>query len=213
MIKLESGKDHIHDYMYHIQMYLETWCVVIAAYSSRNLPKRFELLSNIHGIKITVPIDIQDGAIMRAIEKRPSPDIQIVIGDNDPITAMQEHQRAIDSGNIQETAQFPGIVFFISGTFSIFWDRYLDKVKTLYGADSQQWPSLFNFARVIRNACSHGGKVNITNPSAKPVTWHAYTISPADHGRHIIDSELSFADIVLLMLEISDELRKAAIPL
>lgn len=63
------------------------------------------------------------------------------------------------------------------------------------------WPPVWNFARVVRNAMSHGGVINIQNPNAAPVHWNGLTYAPADNGRRILHTDLWPGDLMDLLIE------------
>ncbi len=68
------------------------------------------------------------------------------------------------------------------------------------------WPNAWQFARIVRNAVSHEGIVNIDNTTFTPVTWHSLTYGPAQSGRTLLGRDLAIADLIFLMIEMSDEL-------
>ena len=75
------------------------------------------------------------------------------------------------------------------------------------------FPAVWQFARVIRNGLSHGGsRIPISDPAFAPVTWHALTYGPSDDGRRFLGSDLSIADLVLLMLEMAEALDNLGCP-
>jgi hypothetical protein len=69
-----------------------------------------------------------------------------------------------------------------------------------------QWPNVWQFARIVRNAASHAGQVNTDDPAFVPVTWCGLTYGPAQNGRRIFGGDLALADIFILMLEMNDSL-------
>lgn len=97
------------------------------------------------------------------------------------------------------------MAIFTASIVNLYEDN-LPFLKTSLGSDTQGWPDFWNFARVIRNACSHGGMLNFLNPNATPVNWHDVSYDPSQNGRQIIGGDFSFGDMIVLLVEISDEL-------
>jgi hypothetical protein len=73
------------------------------------------------------------------------------------------------------------------------------KVVTRFGNDSQNWPPVWNFGRVIRNAFAHGGRIDFQNPKAPPVNWRTLSYSPADNGRTILFGDVTPVEVIYLM--------------
>ena len=69
---------------------------------------------------------------------------------------------------------------------------------------TNKWPMVLDFARVVRNAAAHGGRLKIENANARPVTWGPLTYSPADNGKTVIGTDLFFGDLVALMIQADD---------
>ncbi|MBB5047928.1 hypothetical protein HNR60_002685 [Rhodopseudomonas rhenobacensis] len=61
------------------------------------------------------------------------------------------------------------------------------------------WPSVWNFARVVRNAMAHGGKIRIDDKAQ--VQWQRLSYSEADNGKPIINIDLWPADLFILIKE------------
>jgi hypothetical protein len=81
-----------------------------------------------------------------------------------------------------------------------YYESVIPIVRKKFGTDSTNWPGVWNFGRVIRNALAHhGGRVNFDNPRAQPVSWKSLTFSPADNGRQIMFVDIATVEIILLM--------------
>jgi len=78
--------------------------------------------------------------------------------------------------------------------------------------DSSKWPCVLDFGRVVRNACSHGGNLSLSKASSRPVSWRSLQYDPTQHGKPIIGTDLGFADLLILMIEMSDELDSLGCP-
>lgn len=94
-----------------------------------------------------------------------------------------------------------------------FYEQHRTWMRATYG-DLDRWPELFRFAWAVRNAISHhGGKINITDPNLRPVTWHKLSYDHCYAGTEIIGPVLTLADMIVLMFEISDKLDELGCPL
>ena len=102
---------------------------------------------------------------------------------------------------------------FISPVFVTFFERHVDWLEDTYGSDRKTWPMLLQFTCCIRNFIVHNdGKVDFKNPNAPAVSWHTLTYGPADQDRQVIGSEVTAADLLVLMFEVSDELDRLGCP-
>jgi len=72
-------------------------------------------------------------------------------------------------------------------------------LKQRFGS-TRSWPPVWNFARVVRNAMSHGGQLAIEDRAQ--VSWKRLSYSDADNGRRrIINVDLWPADLIILVEE------------
>jgi hypothetical protein len=95
--------------------------------------------------------------------------------------------------------------------FGEFYESYAPWVKNKFG-DPDNWPMVWNFARIVRNAISHGEELEIRNPNAKTVSWYGLSYSHADNGKRIFGfqgADLTPGDMIVLMFELSDALDEA----
>lgn len=86
-----------------------------------------------------------------------------------------------------------------------FFEQNVESIKRRHGDNPSGWPPVWNFARVIRNAMSHGGKINFANPNAQTVSWKGLGYGPADNGRHVLHSDLWPGDLFDLLIEMDAE--------
>ncbi len=100
--------------------------------------------------------------------------------------------------------------FFIrkmmSACFVIYYEKAKDIFVRKYGMDSSQWPSELNFARTVRNAFAHDGKLAINNLKAPAVSWNRVTYSPTDNGKSIYD-DFFIVEIIDLMDTINNHIK------
>jgi hypothetical protein len=87
----------------------------------------------------------------------------------------------------------------IQSAYVHYFETIRPQIKTQYGSNTTEWPDVWNFGRVIRNAFSHGGCINFLNPNAQSVNWKTLTYSPSDNGRQVLYRDLASVDIILLM--------------
>jgi len=74
--------------------------------------------------------------------------------------------------------------------------------------DPSRHPEILRFARTVRNACAHGGKL-VMKAGAAPVTWEGITYRPEMSGRTVVGddpADLWDADLILLLLDLSETL-------
>ncbi|MCR9078488.1 MAG: hypothetical protein NXH78_05245 [Hyphomonadaceae bacterium] len=84
--------------------------------------------------------------------------------------------------------------------FNAYYEHFLDWIHEYVSTDATKWPVEWDFARVVRNACSHGGRVYMPKPTSRSVTFAGVTISHADHGTELFETKLSVGDLIPLVL-------------
>jgi hypothetical protein len=109
-------------------------------------------------------------------------------------------------------ALFPLLGFVASIVFVNFYEANLSWLQTNFTKEAKNWPTLFAFCRVIRNFIAHRGCVDFY-PNAKPASWRHISYSPSDQGRRVIGTEFQYPEILLLMIEMSEELDRLKAPL
>lgn len=100
------------------------------------------------------------------------------------------------------------LIHAFSAVFTDFYENTKPFLKATFGPHQADWPPLWNFARVVRNACSHNGKLYFENETHSPVKWQHLTYAPSMNGLPIVGGDLSFGDILGLMFELSADLDK-----
>jgi hypothetical protein len=101
---------------------------------------------------------------------------------------------------------------FVAAYFVQFVDPWLDWLRINISTDYPNWPRISKFARVVRNAASHGGTINIRNENSVGGTWYSLSYDHTSFGRSIFGVDLSCADLILLMFELNDELDQIGAP-
>ncbi|WP_146100098.1 hypothetical protein [Limnohabitans sp. TS-CS-82] len=89
----------------------------------------------------------------------------------------------------------------IANAFVQYFESNRCTAESKYGSNVHAWPATWNFGRVVRNALSHKGIINIQNSSAAPVTWKTLTYGPAQNGRQLLYQDLTAVEFILLMEE------------
>jgi hypothetical protein len=106
-------------------------------------------------------------------------------------------------------------IFWLSITpiFVDFYERHRPWVEQNHSGKA--CPPTFYFARMVRNAVSHGGKPHFTRDPNRSANWHHFKFAYSDRETPIIGAGgiLSPADLFFLMLDTSDELDVLACPL
>ena len=105
------------------------------------------------------------------------------------------------------------LVHVISPIFTAFYEDYAAWFQSNVEGDKSKWPNPWGFGRLVRNAMSHGGALNIDNPNAPSFDWYGLRYGPTESGKKIIGTDLSFADLLILMIEMSDYLDSRGCPI
>jgi hypothetical protein len=125
----------------------------------------------------------------------------------DRIKFRLDEQPAPRGGATGETPLGKVLDKIIAPFFLEFHDKHLSWVRSKYGQSYKGWPTIWQFARLVRNAAAHDGALEI-DPASVPVSWHSLSYGPANNGQRIFGADLALADIFILMLELSDALDK-----
>lgn len=97
--------------------------------------------------------------------------------------------------------------------FMLHIEPWLDWIKVNVSTDYHRWPPVANFCRVVRNAIVHGGRINIASPKAPVVSWESLAYSYENLDRQILDTDISFGDLMVLAFAFNDELDGLKAPL
>ena len=97
----------------------------------------------------------------------------------------------------------PYVFSAMQGMFTAFYEEHVETVATAHSA-AADWPDVWKFGRIVRNALSHGGDLNITKPTT--ATWQSLTYSQSDHGKPIILVDLWPGDLIVLLKDMQDAL-------
>lgn len=80
--------------------------------------------------------------------------------------------------------------------------KYFEETRPLVDAKyskNTQWPSVWNFGRVIRNALVHKGTIRFDKPNFQPVAWRSLSYSHSDNGKAVLYHDVTAVELILLM--------------
>ncbi|WP_291399560.1 hypothetical protein [Daejeonella sp.] len=95
----------------------------------------------------------------------------------------------------------------IQSAFIHFYERYVSEVKLKFGENTMNWPAVWNFGRVIRNAFAHGGEIKIENPNSPKVSWSSLEYDSTFNGRNIMYKDITPVETIFLMDEMDKQRR------
>jgi hypothetical protein len=105
---------------------------------------------------------------------------------------------------------------FWNTSLIFFYEQHRPWIQNTLGSqpkDMDRWPPIFRFAWALRNAAAHhGGKLNITDPRVPPITWHHLKYDHRDAGLRIFGDVMNVADMLIFLIEMSDELDRVGCP-
>ncbi|MCS3729223.1 hypothetical protein [Bradyrhizobium betae] len=97
-------------------------------------------------------------------------------------------------------------ISILAPIFVQFFESYNDWLYQKH-KHPDNWPEVWRFGRIVRNAIAHGGKIDVRQKEA-PASWRGLSYSAADNGRDIVSrvGDLATGDVFTLMIEMSEEL-------
>lgn len=133
---------------------------------------------------------------------------------NETVTEMTLQAKVMPPAEEGTTrVQLGNILLNIVGPiFCNYYERQAEWLKANVDQSPQNWPGLLNFARVVRNAVVHFGRIRIDNPNAQAVSWRGVSYGPSDNGREIYVHDLNTGDFIALMVEIDHEMNALGAP-
>ncbi len=94
----------------------------------------------------------------------------------------------------------------ISVVFVNFYDKYNDWLHDNVSGKPRDWPDVLQFTRLVRNAMAHDGCILIRGERAVGAKWHHLAYEKADNGTRLIGTSLHAGDLLILLVEASQEL-------
>jgi hypothetical protein len=105
--------------------------------------------------------------------------------------------KGASTGAVAET--FEG---FAQAMFTRYWENNLSEIEKVHGKrKTGGWPQVLQFAAIVRDAMSHGGTIHMF-PTIAPASHFGLKNSQSENGKKIIHTDLSCADIFLLLLDV-----------
>lgn len=98
------------------------------------------------------------------------------------------------------------INYIIMPYFVTFYENNSNDAIAKFGSDFTKWSSTWKMGWVVRNALSHNGKIFFKNLSTPPIDWKGIVVTTSFQHKPLHDI-FSFADILLLLLEMEEELK------
>lgn len=124
-------------------------------------------------------------------------------------------KRPIDhsvSHPLQVSKVQPIVVRLVADAFLSYYARHVEAVESEWGkVDKGNWPTVWQFGRVIRNAIAHDGKIFFESRKAPPVHWLTLKYSYSDNNlkRQLLYDEITGVELILLMEDMDSVLRAA----
>lgn len=95
----------------------------------------------------------------------------------------------------------------IQSAYVDYFESFRDEIEIKFGKNTNDWPPVWNFGRVIRNAFAHDSKISIKNPESPEVVWMTLRYNFSDNGKSILYQDISPVEVIFLMEEM-DACRK-----
>lgn len=92
----------------------------------------------------------------------------------------------------------------VGASFTNYYASCESTIKAKYGTVADKWPETIRFAWVIRNGFAHGGKLKISDPGLRSVTWEIWSFNHQHNGQKFLlePGMLGIGDVIALMQEI-----------
>ena len=111
--------------------------------------------------------------------------------------------RSIENNDIDRChAGLRGVVgSMLQAAFVRYFETLRPEIHARFGPDYRTWHATLNFARIVRNACAHGGTLNFNKPTSLGGSWRGITFNAPDHGHQILFNEVGPVELIVLMGE------------
>jgi len=166
-----------------------------------NDPKNFNNAIHIGGSLATYSFHTHD--LMHGISSDLWPDhIRLFRFSQDNPPEYRSGSRDLYNGGMQELV---GRV--VGSAFLRYYERRLDSVRPALPRSPREWPEVWRFAWLIRNAVAHGDRFAIDDLGFPKTTWRNFAVSAAESGQNWFDMDGGFlggGDV----LELIDELER-----
>jgi hypothetical protein len=187
------------EYVRQMCMHLDAInCAMIVAQGQAavaNMTGKLDHLGNHVGFKLP-----HMGFLKAVILQQQEPEITVQILPNPQATAtpLAEGPHAINTNVLNAIRLWNDP---IANQFVFFYERYIDFVKAAANHAVPNFERRWGFGRVVRNAITHGGTINIDDAGFNPVSWMGLTLGHANRGEVLVGSKLHGPDLIYLMLD------------
>ena len=125
-----------------------------------------------------------------------------VTNSRTPVISYVEKPAFSQIAGVSTSAMAETIEGFAQAMFTRYWETNLSAIVAVHGKrGGGAWPAVLQFAAIARDAMSHGGTLHMF-PSVAPATHFGLTYASTQNGRRILHSDLTSADLFLLMLDV-----------
>ena len=200
-LRILRGKTRCHPYITDLQTFYAVTTEAIARrlwYEAEGGPRYMTLAARAAAADVNLPL----GPYVQAAIDGNAPDEIIV-----RIDTKEPAPRGVNASgmeNISTRIVAAEFALFVETAFE--WLRH--KKKPI-----EDWPQASNFARIVRNAIVHGGRINIDNPNSIGGSWRNLHYDYRSKGRAILNTgDLSIGDLIILMLEVEEDLNTLGAP-
>ena len=104
----------------------------------------------------------------------------------------------------------------VGAIFVLYFETCSDWLLNNGHSDKSTWPMTITFARHVRNALAHAGKLEIhktkSGKDPEPASWKNLTYSIADHDRQVLGVDFYGPDLIALMFDVDDEMIDLSAP-
>jgi hypothetical protein len=199
----EKGKHRLYPALLTICFTVASITIALAIQAGRNINRwppgaSINIATNQFDFGIHMPLV---GPVESLLERTTPQKITLLISPK------STHDSGFDGVNVQEPLVKVIVPFFVE-----FYEDSKPFIEGKFTKNFKLWPPLWQFAGVVRNAASHNA-VGFSDQKLKPVTWYSLTYGQAQDGRAIFGTDLSFADVLILMFEMSDFLDREGYPI
>lgn len=164
--------------------------------STRGFAKSENVIFQGHPHAANVQLIFYPAAILQTIAANSWPDQIIYEEEQLPTPPPTKPYKLVTVGRLHALLMQAVFVQFLEGARG--------EIEQKYGTAPQLWPAPLDFGRIVRNAFSHGGTIDIRNSNASPVSWKGLRYGPADNGRQVAYMDLAAADLIVLMREMNE---------
>lgn len=198
--ELHIGSDHpLFYYYYDLMVFAATSEMAGRLFRTPHIPLIPEATGHFYGVESGLEVYFYlDGVFEAAMKGSPPEQIKLIIREKE------------DPGPPQfKTAGFESLSLRVHlALFALLFDRWHDWLKDNKMTDYGAWPPVAAFCRMVRNAAVHGGTLNMSANSPHKAAWRGLHYDASSRGRTVWGNDLGPADLIVLMIELTDEMEE-----